>query len=183
MIDNDLRRLVQLMMTHGMIPFCENVEVMRFHGVSDKLSPLAFALVTNKIAIAQYLTENWFLTPADLEGSMELRHLRSKLEKESQADGIRFMDENLSQPMSLLKLSFVAVSAQLGGVAGREERASQTPLPNIFKDKLLFRRENFPMDFTDWHPVDNEDYELEGISDSDSLDYSSDSDETFVTDH
>ncbi|GFN79734.1 ankyrin repeat [Plakobranchus ocellatus] len=157
MIERDQRRLVQLMVKHGMVPLCENVDVLshtsyysalRLHGISDKLSFLAVALVLNRLAIAQYLTENWFFTPADLVGSMELRHLRSKLERESQADGLRFMDENLSQPMSLLKLSFVAVSAQLGGVAGREERVSQIPLPNILKDKLLFRHENFPMDFT-----------------------------------
>ncbi|GFO16704.1 ankyrin repeat-containing protein [Plakobranchus ocellatus] len=154
MIDCDQRRLVQLMMTHGMAPLCENVEGIRLIDsrilcdIPGKLSPLAFALVSNKLAIAKYLRENWFLTPADLVGSKELRHLRSKLERESQADGLRFMDENMSQPMSLLKLSFVAVSAQLGGVAGREERVTKTPLPNVIKEKLLFRRENFPMDFT-----------------------------------
>ncbi|GFN85204.1 ankyrin homolog [Plakobranchus ocellatus] len=156
MINCDQRRLIQLMVTHGMVPLCENViseisyySAVIFHGVSDKLSPLAFALVSNKIAIAQYLTENWFLTPADLVGSLELRHLRSELERKSQADSLKFMDENLSQPMSLMRLSFVAVSAQLGGMAGREERVSQTPLPNILKDMLLFRHQNFPMDFTD----------------------------------
>ncbi|GFN99237.1 ankyrin-3, partial [Plakobranchus ocellatus] len=131
MIDRDQRRLVQLMVTHGMAPLCEKAEVISqinyyasviLDDALDKLSPLAFALVSNRLAIAQYLKENWFLTPSDLVGSMELRHLRSELERESQADSLRFMDENLSQPMSLLKLSFVAVSAQLGGVAGREER-------------------------------------------------------------
>ncbi|GFN85233.1 ankyrin repeat-containing protein [Plakobranchus ocellatus] len=162
MISCDQRRLVQLMVTHGMVPLCENTQTMsqmnyfsfvRLHDILGKLSPLAIALEWNKIAIAQYLTENWFLTPADLVGSMELRHLRSVLERQSQVDSLRFMDENLSQPMSLKMLSFVAVSAQLGGVAGREERVSQTPLPNILKDKLLFRRENFPMNFTDYHTI------------------------------
>ncbi|GFN79731.1 ankyrin [Plakobranchus ocellatus] len=177
MIERDQRRLVQLMVTHGMAPLCENtrtidltsyISSVRLCDIPGKLSPLAVALESNKLAIAQYLTENWFLTPADLIGSMELRHLRSKLEIVSRADGLRFMDENLSQPMSLKKLSFVVVSAQLGGVAGREERVSQTPLPNILKDKLLFRHENFPMDFTDWRPLspfDDEDDEFEHSSD------------------
>ncbi|GFN77518.1 ankyrin [Plakobranchus ocellatus] len=158
MIFLDQRRLVQIMVTHGMAPLCENtrtisriddISSVRLRDILGKLSPLAAALVSNRLAIAQYLTENWFLTPADLVGSLKLRHLRSRLEWQFQDDGLRFMDENLSQPMSLLKLSFVAVSAQLGGVAGREERVNQTPLPNILKDKLLFRRENFPMDLTD----------------------------------
>ncbi|GFN79748.1 ankyrin [Plakobranchus ocellatus] len=155
MIDCDLRHFVELMVTHGMAPLCESSQTLsqfdwlpseRISGISGNISPLAFALVSNSLEIAQYLTENWFFTPADLVGSMELRLLRRKLERESQADGLRFMDENLSQPMSLFKLCFVAVSAQLGGVAGREERVNQTPLPNILKDMLLFRRENFPME-------------------------------------
>ncbi|GFO42562.1 ankyrin repeat-containing protein [Plakobranchus ocellatus] len=158
MIVLDQHRLVQIMVTRGMAPLRENMRTIsriddissvRLHNIPGKLSPLALALVLNRLKIAQYLTENWFLTPSDLVGSLKLRHLRSKLEKDFQADSLRFMDENLSQPMSLLKLSFVAVSAQLGGVAGREERVSQTPLPNILKDKLLFRRENFPMGLTD----------------------------------
>ncbi|GFN85229.1 hypothetical protein PoB_001173500 [Plakobranchus ocellatus] len=158
MIEYDQRRLVQLMVTHGMVPLCENTQTisrisylssLRLHDIQGKLSPLAFALVSNKIAIAQYLTENWFLTPADLVGSMELRHLGSLLERQSQADSLRFMDENLSQPMSLLKLSFVAVSAQLGGVEGREERVRQTKLTDYFKKMLLFEDNNSPTDFTD----------------------------------
>ncbi|GFN86079.1 hypothetical protein PoB_001258500 [Plakobranchus ocellatus] len=158
MIRRDERHVVQLMVTHGMAPLCENTGTIKrtnylssvtFDRLPSKLFPLGLALVLNMLEIAQYLSENWFLTPADLVGSLELRHLRNKLETESQADSLRFMDENLSQPMPLLKLRFVAVSAQLGGVAGREERVSQTPLPNILKDMLLFRRENFPMDFTD----------------------------------
>ncbi|GFO49535.1 ankyrin [Plakobranchus ocellatus] len=174
MIGLEQNRLVQLMVTHGMVPLCENVETIRrinfstsvrLRDISGKLTPLTFALVLNKLEIAQYLTENWFLTPADLVGSMELRHLRSELERESQAYGLRFMDENLTQPMSLLKLSFVALSAQLGGVAGREERVSQTPLPNILKDKLLFRRENFTMDSTEWFPLEVQDDEVEYFSD------------------
>ncbi|GFN82690.1 ankyrin [Plakobranchus ocellatus] len=159
MIRCGLDRLVQLMVKHGMAPLCQNTWTIeqinramstRLRDILGKLSPLAAALLWDKFKIAQYFTENWFLTPADIVGSLELRYLRSELERKSQADGLRFMDENLSQPMSLMKLSFVAVSAQLGGVAGREERVSKTPLPNILKDKLLFRCENFPMDLTDW---------------------------------
>ncbi|GFN83213.1 ankyrin repeat-containing protein [Plakobranchus ocellatus] len=155
MIVLDQCRLVQLMVTRGMAPLSENtwttyrinhISTVRLPYIPGKLSPLAVALVFNRLAIAQYLIENWFLTSADLVGSMELRQLRVEFERESQADILKFMDENLSQPMSLKKLSFVAVSAQLGGVAGREERVSQTPLPNILKDMLLFRRDNVPMD-------------------------------------
>ncbi|GFN85232.1 hypothetical protein PoB_001173800 [Plakobranchus ocellatus] len=116
------RRLVQVIVTRGMAPLCVNSRIM-WPITSPRLGKLFYlglTLMFKKLEITPYLTENWFLTPADLVGSMELRHLRSELERRGQADGLRFMDENLSQPMSLLKLSFVAVSAQLGGEAGRE---------------------------------------------------------------
>ncbi|GFO15764.1 ankyrin homolog [Plakobranchus ocellatus] len=143
--------MVELMIAHGMPPVLINstaeagvlswvAQDARKYGIKLKFSPLAAAILSKNIQIAQYLVENWFLTPADLVGSFELRELRSLLEKLSLSKGLKFMDDHLSQPMSLLKLSFVAVSAQLGGVAGREERVSKTPLPNILKDKLLFRR-------------------------------------------
>ncbi|GFN78173.1 ankyrin repeat domain-containing protein 50 [Plakobranchus ocellatus] len=156
LISFDDRKMVQLMIAHGMAPVLVKLKTLKeflysykvIRAVKCELSPLALALLNNNIQIAQYLVENWFLTRADLVGSLELRELRSLLGKLSLSKGLKFMDDHLSQPMSLMKLSFVAVSAQLGGVAGREERVSQTPLPNILKDKLLFRRENFPMDLS-----------------------------------
>ncbi|GFO43534.1 ankyrin repeat protein [Plakobranchus ocellatus] len=126
------RERVQLMVTNGMAPvrvyrrmiteFLPYTATGKLVRSGIKLSPLATAVLCNNLAITRYLVENWFLTPADLVGSLELRNLRNVLDETYQMDCLRFLDENLSQPMSLLKLSFVAVSAQLGGVAGREER-------------------------------------------------------------
>ncbi|GFN88037.1 serine/threonine-protein phosphatase 6 regulatory ankyrin repeat subunit a [Plakobranchus ocellatus] len=140
--------LIQLMVTRGMPPLCEIVETVRDHtrnphmDVYDKMykfSPLAVALICNNTTIARYMVENCFLTPADVVGSSELQHLTSLLERSSQVESLRFIEENLSQPMSLFQLSFVAVSAQLGGMAGREERVRKTPLPQIIQDMLLFQ--------------------------------------------
>ncbi|GFN83391.1 ankyrin homolog [Plakobranchus ocellatus] len=155
MISFDERDMVQLMVTNGMAPVRINIRIVKEflpYNAADKivrsgevkLSPLATAVLCNNLAITRYLVENWFLTPADLVGSLELRNLRSVLDETYQMECLRFLNENLSQPMSLLQLSFVAVSAQLGGVEGRKERVRKIPLPNILKDKLLFRRGNFP---------------------------------------
>ncbi|KAK3739637.1 hypothetical protein RRG08_057944 [Elysia crispata] len=57
--------------------------------------------------------------------------------------------EYMSQPMSLVQLSFVAVSAQLGETIGREERVRKTPLPTILQDRLLFKKEMSSMESTD----------------------------------
>ncbi|GFN76983.1 ankyrin repeat protein [Plakobranchus ocellatus] len=158
MILLDKREIVQLMVTNGMAPVRVYARmVKRFLSYRArgnivrsgiKLSPLATAVLCNNLAITRYLVENWFLTPADLVGALELRNLRSFLDGTLHMECLRFLDENLSQPMSLLKLSFVAVSAQLGGVAGREERVRKIPLPKILEDKLLFRHDNFPMELS-----------------------------------
>ncbi|GFN75444.1 ankyrin homolog [Plakobranchus ocellatus] len=153
-IEKDERQMVQLMVTRGMAPFCVDInrtdETDLILNVNDSLkeslSPLATALSFGRLAIAQYLVNNWFLTPVDVVGSPFLRELRNELGRSSRAASLSFMDEHLSQPMSLVKLSFVAVSAALGEPAGREERVRNTPLPAILRDKLLFRHEIFSMD-------------------------------------
>ncbi|GFO16709.1 fog: ankyrin repeat [Plakobranchus ocellatus] len=72
MIAVDQRRIVQIMVTRGMAPLSENTQAisrsvnfssLRLHDYSGKLSPLAVALALNRLAIAQYLTENWFFHP------------------------------------------------------------------------------------------------------------------------
>ncbi|GFO16994.1 ankyrin-3 [Plakobranchus ocellatus] len=123
MIARDKRQMVSLMVTRGMAPLYV-------------------------LAIAQYLVNNWFLTPVDVVGSPLLRVLRCELESSSRAESLSFMDEHLSQPMSLAKLSFVAVSAALGEPAGREERVRSLPLPAILRDKLIFRHEIVSMDMS-----------------------------------
>ncbi|GFN85197.1 hypothetical protein PoB_001170300 [Plakobranchus ocellatus] len=68
MIDWDLRHLVELMVTHGMAPLCENSQNLsrigwlpfqRSYDIPGKLSPLAFALVMNRPRTGDGI--NWFL--------------------------------------------------------------------------------------------------------------------------
>ncbi|KAK3733426.1 hypothetical protein RRG08_057932 [Elysia crispata] len=136
------RKLVQLMVTHGMAPMCVDYTGLKnslsMEGISDSvwrnLSPLAAALVGNRKIIARYLVANWFLTPVDLVGSDQLKNLKVGLQGKCTSEVETFLDEYMSQPMSLVQLSFVAVSAQLGETIGREERVRKTPLPTILQD-------------------------------------------------
>ncbi|GFO50455.1 ankyrin repeat domain protein [Plakobranchus ocellatus] len=159
MIMSDKRQMVQLMVMHGVAPVCVNfntVDSLPFQNlirtlkqsVKESLSPLATALILNRLEIARYLMKNWFLTKADLVGSPQLPGLRNELESLSKTEAVSFMEEHLSQPMSLIQLSFVAVSASLGETAGREERIRNIPLPTVLQDKLLFRYDNTPIDLT-----------------------------------
>ena len=149
MIMEDERELVQLMVTHGMAPMCVDFPGREylFHTerISDSvwrnLSPLAAALVGNRLIIARYLVANWFLTPVDLVGSDQLKNLKVGLEGKRTLGAKAFLDEYVSQPMSLMQLSFVAVSAQLGETIGREKRVRKTPLATFLQDRLLFKKE------------------------------------------
>ncbi|GFS21537.1 ankyrin-3 [Elysia marginata] len=152
-IMSDERELVQLLVTHGMAPICmdfkEIIPPERLKDMSDTVlsncSLLAAALVRERLAIARYFLENWFLTPADVVGSVEIKEIRGSLLTSAQTQ--RFLDDHFSQPMSLVLLSFVTVSAQLGDMIGREERVRKLPLPTILQDQLLFKKEVYPMDF------------------------------------
>ncbi|GFS16541.1 ankyrin homolog [Elysia marginata] len=151
-IMSDERELAQLLVTHGMAPICvdfkETTPPERLNNISDlvlrNFSPLAAALVRERLEIARYLLENWFLTTADVVGSVHMQAIRGSLSTSAQA----FLDEHFSQPMPLVQLSYVAVSAQLGEMIGREERVRKLPLPIVLQDKLLFKKEVYPMDFT-----------------------------------
>ncbi|KAK3757516.1 hypothetical protein RRG08_050398 [Elysia crispata] len=157
MIVSDERELVQLMVTHGMAPMCVDFTGVKnslsMEGISDSvwrnLSPLTAALVGNSLIIARYLIANWFLTPVDLVGSDQLKNLKVGLQGKCTSKVENFLDEYMSQPMSLVQLSFVAVSAQLGETIGREERVRKTPLPTILQDRLLFKKEMSSMESTD----------------------------------
>ncbi|KAK3712863.1 hypothetical protein RRG08_055223 [Elysia crispata] len=157
MIVSDERELVQLMVTHGMAPMCVDFtgveNSLSMERISDSgcrnLSPLAAALVGNSLIIARYLVANWFLTPVDLVGSDQLKDIKVGLQGKCTSEVENFLDEYMSQPMSLMQLSFVAVSAQLGETIGREERVRKTPLPTILQDRLLFKKEMSSMESTD----------------------------------
>ena len=167
MIGFDKRELIQLFVTHGAAPFCVELADDRFKslralllkhnvhidGIVDltwaNLSPFAVALLCGHLAIARYLVGNWFLTRADIVGCEPLYNLKAIVEVAAPGSQCNsFLEEYMSQPMSLVQLSFVAVSTQLGKRAGREGVVRKTPLPRVLQDKLLFKSENVPMDFT-----------------------------------
>ncbi|RUS80523.1 hypothetical protein EGW08_011707 [Elysia chlorotica] len=158
MFMSDNREAVQLLVTKGMPPLCIDFVAMGgsmfsafMMGISNtlagKFSPLASALVRNRITVARYIVGNWFFTHVDVVGREELSHLRTALKNTNKAQSLSFLEEFMSQPMSLVQLSFVAVSAQLGDIAGREERVRKLPLPTMLQDKLLYKKEIYPMDF------------------------------------
>ncbi|KAK6978359.1 ankyrin repeat protein [Biomphalaria glabrata] len=158
MIVLDKRRLVQLFVTHGMSPCNVDLQPISFRMGAffemqmlrysmNAASPLSAALASGNSHIARYLAGNWFLTASDLTVFSQCSKLRDFLESISMQDCVDFLEEFTSQPLSLMKLSFVAASAAIGSPPGRQERIMQLPIPSVIKDKLLFKNEEVPMDY------------------------------------
>ncbi|KAH9502785.1 hypothetical protein Btru_069781 [Bulinus truncatus] len=154
----DKRRLVQLFVAHGMSPCNVDLQPISFRMGAffemqmlrysmNAASPLSAALASGNSHIARYLASNWFLTPSDLTVFSQCSRLRDFLESINMQDCIEFLEEFTSQPLSLMKLSFVAASAAIGPPPGRDTRIAQLPIPSVIKDKLLFKKEEAPMDF------------------------------------
>ena len=125
----DERELLQLFLRHTMGPLCvDSVDVTTeriqvFTHVNNTalgrcLSPLAAALLRGSLSIARFLANKWFLAKADLVGCELLGILRAVLDNAYKFDSVEFLDEYTSQPMSLLQMSFVVVSSQLGKGGG-----------------------------------------------------------------
>ncbi|CAG5123491.1 unnamed protein product [Candidula unifasciata] len=109
------------------------------------VSPLCLALMTRKVSLARYFIANLFMTKSDtciLASSQALRQHLWNTECLSLLDGLS------AQPMSLFTLVFVSVQTAVGSGPGREGRISMLPLPQLMKDRLLFKKEAVPLDVT-----------------------------------
>ncbi|BFZ03468.1 hypothetical protein BsWGS_06507 [Bradybaena similaris] len=111
-------------------------------GVPVTLSPLSVALLHGNISLAQYFVDILFLTSSDLFMFANNKDMEHLLKEEDQEKSINFLQELSSQPMSLVKLSLVTVSAAVGSSPGREARVDSLPLPQMMKDRLRFKSMN-----------------------------------------
>ncbi|GFN99212.1 hypothetical protein PoB_002571800 [Plakobranchus ocellatus] len=99
MMMSDERQMMQLNVTHGMAPLYANLNTVdhnmlkpfiRFLQESKKenQSPLATALLSDRLEIAPYMITNWFLIKVDLVGSPQLPDLRNVLESLSRTEAV-----------------------------------------------------------------------------------------------
>ncbi|CAL1541806.1 unnamed protein product, partial [Lymnaea stagnalis] len=102
------------------------------------VSPFCFALLCNEVKLARYFSDIWYLTNSDVTALAHDKSARLRLEYNHHNESLKFLEEFVSEPMSLQKLCFVAVSTSIGTGPGRERKIRDLPLPNKFKDKLRF---------------------------------------------
>ncbi|BFZ20698.1 hypothetical protein BsWGS_23737 [Bradybaena similaris] len=111
------------------------VRVRAFH-----CSPLFTALCVGNSALGRFFVGNLFLTHYDVSwlGSNEL--VRQHLARKKYKGCLVILKEISTRPMALFNLSFVAVSTAIGAAPGREIRVNKLPVPQVIKDKLLFKK-------------------------------------------
>ncbi|BFZ20694.1 hypothetical protein BsWGS_23733 [Bradybaena similaris] len=103
-------------------------------------SPLCTALCVGDSALARIFVGNLFLTNSDVSLLGHNKLLRHHLAQLNSEDCLDILNEISTQPMTLLNLSFVAVSTAVGAAPGRETRVNKLPVPQMIKDKLLFKK-------------------------------------------
>ncbi|KAH9494605.1 hypothetical protein Btru_019694 [Bulinus truncatus] len=106
------------------------------------LSPLCFALLNNKVELAQYFNDISFVTALDICNRERAQIIRIHLNRMKFLKCTEFLDDFYTHPMSLEKLCLITVSSSLGSGAKRENKVTQLPLPNRFKEKLMYRTES-----------------------------------------
>ncbi|KAK0044660.1 ankyrin repeat domain-containing protein 50-like isoform X2 [Biomphalaria pfeifferi] len=105
------------------------------------VSPFRFALMNDKLQLAQYFSSICFLTPSDCSYQQYII-CREHLTKKNFSKCVEFVDDLYSQPMSLERLALITVSSLIGPGLTREDKVKGLPLPTKFKDQRLFKTES-----------------------------------------
>ncbi|BFZ23456.1 hypothetical protein BsWGS_26495 [Bradybaena similaris] len=118
---------------------------VRQHVMLSSVSPLCLALLVGNVPLAQYFWRIMFIITSDLCLSSN-KIVRCFLEWKNYEECLSFLDEVFPQPMSLFKMSFVAVTSTVGASPGREARINKLPLPWVLKEMLLIKSdvESYP---------------------------------------
>ncbi|CAL1543867.1 unnamed protein product [Lymnaea stagnalis] len=139
---NGCLTIVQRLVEAGLGPSDIDAEHLPFRHrkllSAKNVSPFCFALLCNEVKLARYFSDIWYLTNSDVTALAHDKNVRLHLESNHHNESLKFLEEFSSQPMSLQKLCFVAVSTSIGTGPDRERKIRDLPLPNRFKDKLMF---------------------------------------------
>ncbi|BFZ26042.1 hypothetical protein BsWGS_29081 [Bradybaena similaris] len=115
----------------------------------DSYSPLWMALMTGNVKLAQYFVDSLFITDFDVFALTHSQEARQHFARSSNPKCVEFLEKLSAQPMSLFSLAFITLQSAVGTAPGREERVSMLHLPQVIKDRLLFKMESVPWDMSD----------------------------------
>ncbi|CAG5118120.1 unnamed protein product [Candidula unifasciata] len=135
--------LIPKLIQHGLGP--ANIEVyktassVRTFCCQPLVTPLLVALLLGHVYLARYFVDILFLTSSDMSMFASNKAIANLLQKLSLIESLSFLQELCSQPMSLVKLCLVVISTAVGSSPGRDTRVDSLPLPQMMKDRLLFK--------------------------------------------
>ncbi|BFZ20693.1 hypothetical protein BsWGS_23732 [Bradybaena similaris] len=136
-------RIIPKLISCGLPPV--DITSHEMHLISNELnnitslSPISSALMAGKCSLAHYFMDNLYLTSSDIPSLSDRNAMRLHLEKQQFVECLNFMNDFSTQAVTLFNLSFVAISTAVGSSHSREDRVNKLPLPQIIKDKLLFK--------------------------------------------
>ncbi|BFZ23453.1 hypothetical protein BsWGS_26492 [Bradybaena similaris] len=136
--------LIAMLIHCGLGPFDNYAEIgLRFGRqlLIPSVSPVGLALLAGDVSLARYFWDHMFLTNFDLFSLFSNKTVRCFLECNNLKECLSFLDKTSSEPVSLFKMCFVAVTSAVGASPGRETRINKLPLPQVMKDNLLFKPE------------------------------------------
>lgn len=117
------------------------------------VSPFKLALTSNKTKLADYFMMIWYLTKDDIGLLSRNEAVLQKMKKFS-PKGVAYLAEKSKQPLSLVVLSFIEVSAALCSGPSRVEKVNKSKLPFLLQKKLLFRDEVIDLEDSDLEDED-----------------------------
>ncbi|KAH9507793.1 hypothetical protein Btru_052872 [Bulinus truncatus] len=106
------------------------------------ISPLTLCLALNRLELATYFIDNWFLTRTDVKVLSRNMQIMNYLNFLDSVHGLvvgQLVMKISSQPLKLVVLSFIAVSTVVGSGPDREEKVERTGLPQDLRDRLMYR--------------------------------------------
>ncbi|KAH9493191.1 hypothetical protein Btru_022174 [Bulinus truncatus] len=148
LIDRRLMQLIQKLIRAGFSPSECILDETRFlrhtplmNPVSSTFSPFVFAILRNRIELAEYFTEINFLTDCDIFHRDRVRSIRLHLERSNREKSLEFLNEFYWRPLSLQKICLVTISSAIGPGLERVDKMNTLPLPTKLKDVLLFKQD------------------------------------------
>ncbi|KAH9507792.1 hypothetical protein Btru_052869 [Bulinus truncatus] len=103
-------------------------------------SPLTLCLALNRLELATYFIDNWFLTRTDVKVLSRNTAIKNYLSRNVySSETWQLVMKISSRPLKLVLLSFIAVSTAVGLGPDRAERVEKIGLPHDLRDRLMYR--------------------------------------------
>ncbi|BFZ23419.1 hypothetical protein BsWGS_26458 [Bradybaena similaris] len=164
LIEHKNMQLIQKLIQYGLGPVAWVLfHKLFYYGPVNAIkhyTPLWMALLRGRVKLAQYFVDNIFITNSDVLRLALSRDAKQHFVRSNNLKCVEFLEKLSAQPLSLFSLAFVSMQSAVGTGPGREERVGMLPLPQVMKDRLLFKMESvaeIPCEMSDEDTLETDD--------------------------